>query len=304
VEANLRRLIEIAPQSALGYARMGQLSAAQNRWREAETFYRQALTQEPGSLEAFQGLVDLDMRRNQPAEAVRKLKSQIAHSPDTALLFFLLGQAQLKNKQPAEAEQALTRAAQLDKENQNALILLADVQTSRGEVDQALISYQRAIELAPSNVRLYVAKGSLLEMKGNTEQAQLLYQKALSIQPEDALAANNLAYLMLEHGGNVNVALTLAQTARRGLPNMPNSADTLGWAYYHNSAFSVAAPLLEEAVKKVPLNATYRYHLGMIYQKLNDSKRGRTELEKAISIDPNSRIAGTARQALRDTPRT
>jgi tetratricopeptide (TPR) repeat protein len=83
-----------------------------------------------------------------------------------------------------------------------------------------------------------------------------------------------------------------------------NSADTLGWAYYHNSAFSVAAPLLEEAVKKVPLNATYRYHLGLIYQKLNNSNRAPTELEKAISIDPNSSIASKARQALGDTPRT
>ncbi len=38
---------------------------------------------------------------------------------------------------------------------------------------------------------------------------------------------------MLSHGENPNVAFTLAQTARKGLPNLPNSADTLGWAYYN-----------------------------------------------------------------------
>jgi len=103
---------------------------------------------------------------------------------------------------------------------------------------------------------------------------------------------------MLEHGGDLNVALTLAQTARRGLPTLPNSADTLGWAYYHGGSFSVAAPLFEEAVKKEPTNPTYHYHLGLTYQKLNQSTRARAELQKAITIAPKSSVADQARHAM------
>jgi len=125
-----------------------------------------------------------------------------------------------------------------------------------------------------------------------------MYQKALSIQPDDPVAANNLAYLLLEHGGSVNVALNLAQTARRGLPDQANSADTLGWAYYHNGAFSLSAPLFEDAAKKVPANLTYHYHLGLTYQKLNDSARARAEFEKTISLDPKSPVADLARHSL------
>src|SRR5208337_3471402 len=117
-------------------------------------------------------------------------------------------------------------------------------------------------------------------------QAQTTYEKALRVQPENALASNNLAYILLEHGGSVNVALTLAQTARKGLPNLPNSADTLGWAYYNNGAFSVAAPLFEEAVKKAPNNQAYHYHLGLNCKKLGNATRAKAELEKAISLDP------------------
>ena len=101
---------------------------------------------------------------------------------------------------------------------------------------------------------------------------------------------------MLEHGGSVNVALTLAQTARRGLPDLPNSADTLGWAYYHDGAFSVAAPLLEDAV--VPGNLAYRYHLGLTYQKLNETVQARSQFDKIIDLDPKSPFAEQARQAL------
>ena len=208
------------------------------------------------------------------------------------------GQALLQNKQSAEAEHALEQAIQLDKQNLNAVTLLAELQDARGARDQAMTTYQRAIELSPNNAALQVALGTLQEASGNWQAAQTTYQKALSLQPENPLASNNLAYIMLEHGGSANLALNLAQAARRGLPNSPNIADTLGWAYYKNSAYSVAAPLFEEAVKKIPDNAAYRYHLGLTYQKLNDKDRARAQFEKIIGMDPKSSTADQARSAL------
>jgi len=68
---------------------------------------------------------------------------------------------------------------------------------------------------------LQLALGALYERTGNWQGAQSTYQKILTIEPDNPLASNNLAYLYLEHGGNPNMALTLAQTARRGLPNLP-----------------------------------------------------------------------------------
>jgi Tfp pilus assembly protein PilF len=123
-EADLKHVVELAPQSALGYVHLGHLRAAQKRRSESETLFRQALKKEPGSIEAVQGLVDLDFRRDRATDAVHLL------------------QAQLKSAQPGEAERALVRAAEIDKQNANPLILLASVQASRGETDQAIGSYQ------------------------------------------------------------------------------------------------------------------------------------------------------------------
>jgi len=100
----------------------------------------------------------------------------------------------------------------------------------------------------------------------------------------------------------VTVALSLAQASRKGLPNLANSADTLGWAYYRNHAYASAAPLFEEAVKATPNNQTYRYHLGITYQQLQDPARAKTELEKAINLDPKSPVADQARQAMAEKP--
>jgi Flp pilus assembly protein TadD len=177
-------------------------------------------------------------------------------------------------------------------------IMLAQVEQNLGDVAGAIAHYRKAISLAPNNAGSYTTLGTLYEGQGDWQETQTLYQRALAIQPEKPLTANNLAYLLLEHGGNVTVALTLAQTARRGFPNFPNSADTLGRVYYQNAAYSLAAPLLEDAVKGAPSIAIYRYHLGLTYQKLNDPKKARIELEKSIRIDPQAPFAEKATQAL------
>jgi len=297
-EADLNQLIRISPQSPLGYTKLGQLRTSQKRWDEAQNFYREALKRSPDFLEAIRGLVDLDFRRGKAAEGLQFIRAQIDAYPNNATLYFLEGESYLRNKQLAEAEHSLSLCVQIDQQNAAGFALLGRVEQALGKTSEAITNYQHAIALAPKNADLYATLGASFEAQGNWQGAQGAYQRALAIQPEEPLAANNLAYLMLEHDGNVNVALTLARTARRGLPNVPNSADTLGWAYFHNGAYSMAAQQLEEAVKGAPSNATYHYHLGVTYLKLNDPKRARKELEKSINLDPKAPSADKASRVL------
>ena len=205
---------------------------------------------------------------------------------------------QVQTKQPQQAEESLNRAIAINKDYLPAIVLLAQLQGATGQTAKSIELYQRAIDLSPRDPRLQVLLGGLYERIGNWQQAEAVYQKVLTMDAENAIASNNLAYLMLEHGGSPSVALTLAQTARKGLPKLANAADTLGWAYYNNGGYSVAAPLLEEAVKATPNNQSYRYHLGLTYQKLNDPLRAKAELEKAIALNPSSPLAEQARHSL------
>jgi tetratricopeptide (TPR) repeat protein len=297
-EADLKQLIQVAPQNPLGYAKLGQLRAFTKRWNEAEALYREALNRLPNFLDAIQGIVELDFQRGKSADAVQFIQEKINSNPNDPALYLLQGQALVRLKQPADAKQSFSQCIELDKQNLSGVIMLAQVEQNLGDVAEAIAHYRKAISLAPNNAGLYTALGTLYESQGDWQEAQMHYQRALAIQPEEPLAANNLAYLLLEHDGNVTVALTLAEIARRGFPNIPNSADTLGWAYYQNSAYPLAAPLLEEAVKGAPSNATYRYHLGLAYQKLSDVKRARAEFEKLIRMAPNTPTAEKASRAL------
>ena len=83
------------------------------------------------------------------------------------------------------------------------------------------------------------------------------------------------------------MALAMAQTARRGLPESANTADTLGWAYYCKGIYPAAIQLFRQALDKSPRSATFHYHLGLAYQKLDKRLLARQHLEDVLKINPN-----------------
>jgi len=211
----------------------------------------------------------------------------MSRTPATSKFYLILGQVELRNQAPDKAETAFEKATELDPNNVPAFMLLGTVQASQGSLDQAIAGYQKAIQSNPRDVRLYIALGHLLEAQNQWQQAQSAYQQALQIQPNYPVAANDLAYLMLEHDGNINVALSLAQTARRGLPDLPATADTLGWAYYKQGVYNSAVDLLQDAAKSEPKDATYHYHLGMAYEKMNNSEMANQQFQQTLQLDPH-----------------
>jgi tetratricopeptide (TPR) repeat protein len=296
-ETDLRKAIAIAPRDPIPLTRMGELLMAEKQFDQASNFYSQALTLDASSLEALAGLVNIDLERKQPAQALRRLQDQLARVPASSGLYTLLGQVEAQNQDAAKAEDAFQKAVDLNTNNTEALLLLANAEVARGAVDQAIATYKRGLQDNPREVRLYVALAHVLEGR-DWQQSEDFYQKALQVQPDYPVAANNLAYLMLEHDGNVNVALTLAQTGRRGMPNDPSTADTLGWAYYHQGAYNSAIDTLQQAVNENPKNPTFHYHLGLAYEKTNNYPMAKKQLEYTLQISPDYPEAGEIRKML------
>jgi tetratricopeptide (TPR) repeat protein len=112
------------------------------------------------------------------------------------------------------------------------------------------------------------------------------------------VAANNLAWMTAETGGNLDVALQLAQTATRRLPDHPAVQDTLGWIYYKKGLATLAVPPFEKSIEKDPKDPVYYYHLGLAYARSGDSPKARQALQQALKMAPNFRGAADARQVL------
>jgi Flp pilus assembly protein TadD len=200
----------------------------------------------------------------------------------------MLGQLLAEQKKDlAAAEQEFKQASDLDKKNSDAMAKLGVVQNARGETDQALQTYLEGSKSNPKEITFYLLAGGIYENRKDWDHAKQQYQKVLEIQPDNPRASNNLAYVMLQQGGNVDVAFAMAQTARRQLPDNPNSADTLGWAFYQKHVYSSAVTLFKEAVKKEPDNALFNYHLGLAYAKSGQANLAKQQLDRVVKIKPD-----------------
>jgi Flp pilus assembly protein TadD len=177
-------------------------------------------------------------------------------------------------------------------------MIFAQTQIIRGQTANAIGAWEQWLNTHPNDAGAMAILGTLEESQGDPGKAEAYYKKALQVQPQQPIAANNLAYRMLQSGGNVDVALTLAQTARQAMPSSPSTADTLAWAYYYKGTYSFARDLLEDAVKTDPNDPAMQYHLGMVYSKLKDKNNAVIHLKKAVSLAPDSPAAKDARLAL------
>jgi len=140
------------------------------------------------------------------------------------------------------------------------------------------------------------------EKEGNWEEAKRLCEKAHEIDTTSPLVAAELAFLYLEHGGDVNTAVSLAQIAKQKLPDSPITADALGWAYYKLGSLGSAVVQLKESSEKVPGNPIYHYHLGMAYIAARRFDLAGQSLRAALRADPHFPYAANARAALEQIP--
>jgi tetratricopeptide (TPR) repeat protein len=303
-EQLVQKAIEVAPKSAVGYIQLGNLKFLQKQFADAEKAYQQALENDPASADALSGLMNIYVSQKQVDKAVAVANAQITKAANSSAFYDLLGTLLFNNKKDLNgAEAALRKSADLDKSNSDALVKLGQVQIAKGSVDQAISTYQNSIKDNPREASFYILMGELYESKQEWDKAKEAYQKALEIRPDNPLASNNLAYVMLENGGNVDVALSLAQVGRRGMPDSPNAADTLGWVYFQKGAYRSAIDLFQEAIKlteknKVADDATFHYHLGLAYQKDNQPGLARQQLERVLKINPNYTSAAEVKKAL------
>ena len=166
------------------------------------------------------------------------------------------------------------------------------------KVEQAIAQYQTALEKDPNQAGTHMMLGTIYDMQKKFDISEKHYRAALEIDPNFAPAANNLAYLLVERGENVNEAFGLVQIAKEKYPNNPSIMDTLGWVLYNRGLYDNAIGEFIDAAEKLPDNATVKYHLGLAYFKKGEKEKAKEALEKALSLDGSFKGADEARKLL------
>src|SRR4029453_14115719 len=91
--------------------------------------------------------------------------------------------------------------------------------------------------------------GTIDMLQNRNADAQKSFERVLAIDPKAGVAANNLAWLYLENGGTIDLALPPAEVAQTAPPNAAEVHDTLGWAHYKKDSMPSAITAFRRSVE-------------------------------------------------------
>ncbi|WP_027328162.1 tetratricopeptide repeat protein [Marinimicrobium agarilyticum] len=207
-----------------------------------------ALEDFPTSLTLNLDLVRLDLAQGRLEQARVLLDDLQERHPGNAEVAVMSARVTQAEEGAAAAYRELRAAwnEQPDSEMAGLLLALAREQAPQA-VPEILQQWERA---APENRGRLLFMAEEYQRQGDEAAAITAYERLLANNPNDAIALNNLAWMLKER--DLDRALTLAEKAAELQPNSAPILDTYGWLLHLNGDRSAALRQLERAVELAP----------------------------------------------------
>ncbi|HKW98507.1 MAG TPA: tetratricopeptide repeat protein [Bryobacteraceae bacterium] len=245
----------------------------------------EALNQNAKDLRALNLMVVTYRVQKDPGAVVTKLREITSKHPDSAPAQTILGDWLMASKSPAEARTAFATALKANPRYIPAAIGLAKLAASEAKLNEARDILNRAAAEAPGNRNVTFLLGNVEDLAGNRAKALELYRKVLAADPNNALALNNVAFLLADFAQQPDEALKFAQRAKEMAPDDPEIEDTLGWVLCRKGMYDIALRHLQAAAEKGS-TAQREFHLATAYYKLGNRQRSEQALQLALRQDP------------------
>jgi tetratricopeptide (TPR) repeat protein len=279
---------EANPNSFAARMNIAAMHSLQKKIPLAIKEYEEVLKLDPERVEALNSIVRLQLSQGNFKAAFDHAEQHLSKSKtkNQAKIYELMGLAKLSGKEYSKGVEYLNRAIEINPNLISAYFMIGNAYAAQLKFDTAIEQYEKASAKNSKAIPPLVMIGMIYDRKNQPKKANEYYRKVLDIDKNIVLAANNLAYNYVRDGGNLDVALGIAQKAREANPDAPSLADTLGWIYYKKGAYSSAIGLLRESNEKFQgTNPEVLYHLGMAYAKTGETKLATETLVKALSSD-------------------
>ena len=299
--ANERTLI------AWTHFRSGQEQLLAGRSTQAVGEFRKAIEEQPEHLAAHQALFEALLKSGRllvtrdsaeskayrlkctyrdgsdvdVSQSVTLLEALVAKDPTNARAHAVLGFLQAHNGDLEGARRNLQQAVALDPflgEPYAILGFLEHLQDNDTAAEQALL---KGVSLAPRWPLAHALAGVYWADRGSPEQAFQAFRRQLELDPYDGDAWVNLA-LLHWHRGNPEDSFAAAKKALEVMPSSPGCAAVFGTRCELMNRYAQGLPVLQEAARQDPQNATAVAWLGICHLRTGDLKRGESYLRTAL----------------------
>jgi putative PEP-CTERM system TPR-repeat lipoprotein len=276
-----RKLAASQPNSAQLMLRLAEAQFAAKDASAARASLRRALELEPRLFAAQRALATLAMSEKKPDEALALARAWQVSQPKDAAGFALEGEIQASRKDWPAAAAAL-RAAAARQPGVEIAIALHGVLVNggqRAEAERWAAEWQRT---HPKDAAFRFHLGDVALAGKDVAGAEAHYRAVLEWQPNNALAMNNLAWLMARDGRPGAVAM--AERAAQLMPDRAAILDTLAAALVAEKQLPRALEVQKQALQRAPQDAAMRLNLARIYLQAGDKQQARNELQTLAKL--------------------
>ena len=307
----------------------GVLLMQANQYAAALDRFARATAAEPNNALYWLQCARAQLALNQPAAARASLEKAARLQPKWLPVVSMLALIDLRQ---GMGQAALARVDALlvsEPHSPGALVLKGDVEVALHQVTAAMAAYDEAQRLQPSApvaVKLYqvrlaahaadpikplqrwlkrvpadwqvrsVLADYYLSVAHAVPQAVRELRAVLRQQPNDAIALNNLAWVLGSSGDPA--AESLAERAYHLAPNVAGVNDTLGWLLAKQGKSVEALPYLARAVKLAPQDSDLAYHYAYALARTGRSADARVILSKILASPQPFQARDKAQQLL------
>ncbi len=236
-----------------------------------------------------------------PAKALERIDAALRAHPEASELHRIRGSALAAQSAGEAAGKSFERALELDAANARALLGLALLAEGRGDLDAAVALYDRAAAAEPDASEARTAAARIQLARGAAADAEQRFEAALRANPRDALAARELASILLSRKRGAEArALDLSLRAVRFGQRAGDFA-VHSQVLLAQGSPEKALAAAERAHELEPDSPSIRFHLARALIAVGRAGDARAELERALAGGAFPEEA-EARQALASLP--
>ncbi len=280
---SFKRLAELKPNSAAALMRLVEVEVAQRDYAAALATAKRAQALQPGRMDTQRALVALESESGNVAGARRLLKEIQTQPGREAFAFALEGDLETSQRNWDAARAAYKRALERGGQMNDVAGKLHGSLLAGGKESDAQSFERQWLADHPEDWSFRMYLGNLALVRGAFEPARQQYEQVIKGQPGNAVARNNLAWVLMRSGDlpSAEAQLKEALALRPGdVEILDTQAQLLSGQGKHEQALQVQ----RRVVGVEPGNPARRVALARLLMAAKQPDEARTELQGVLKL--------------------
>ncbi len=274
--STFKKLASLQPRNPQHEMRLAEAYMATKDMDAAGRSLRHAAELQPDNMTITRALAKLALIQNRPQDALTIARDMQKRMPKDAAGYTLEGEIEASRK-GWDAATLAYRASLQRAPSPETTAKLHTVLNAAGKTADADRLAADWAQQHPKDTALLYFLGDVALAQNDFVRAEAKYRAVLAIQPENALALNNVAWLMVKQGKPGAVAV--AEKANSLLPNRAPLLDTWAMTLEADNQLPKAIETQKQAIAVEPKDGSLSLRLAKLYIKAGDKARARAELD-------------------------